>query len=190
MDCVYLDSIMDIIFLPHCLEKHPMAGSVSGAFRRSHRCISCSWPCPPCQGCPEDLGDLAATQWGEGHVEKNMGKTSSSIGKWWENDGNCSMISRFPGKHHGNGETSCISRMVRWCFSMNAAGVRRFSIDRSGSPVLNSDGKEPPGAPGLNRVLLAFPAGFNYQKWGVELLKIGILGIFPGNILGMSWDLL
>ena len=71
MDCVYLDSIMDIIFLPHCLEKHPMAGSVSGAFRRSHRCISCSWPCPPCQGCPEDLGDLAATQWGEGHVEKN-----------------------------------------------------------------------------------------------------------------------
>ena len=87
MDCVYLDSIMDIIFLPHCLEKHPMAGSVSGAFRRSHRCISCSWPCPPCQGCPEDLGDLAATQWGEGHVEKNMGKTSSSIGKWWENMG-------------------------------------------------------------------------------------------------------
>ena len=73
---------------------------------------------------------------------------------------------------------------------MNAAGVRRFSIDRSGSPVRNSEGKEPPGAPGLNRVLLAFPAGFNYQKWGVELLKIGILGIFPGNILGMSWDLL
>ena len=108
---------------------------------------------------------------------KNDGKMMEKwweLWKWWKNDGKMMGIVRwFPSFSM---MLTIIFHRPSWKNTMEMGTHHVFpgwfddvSIDRSGSPVLNSDGKEPPRAE-WSAVGVA-TAGFKYQKWGVEPLN-------------------
>ena len=56
---------------------------------------------------------------------------------------------------------------------LNIIGMGKHSMHRSGSPVLNSEGKVWPdgGSAGKRAV-----GGFRHEKWGFEVSKMGFFG--------------